>query len=341
MISEQQKKAFRGRKVLVTGGTGTIGPALVKELLDAGADVTVASIDTVERAQSVLGDLSIFQHADLRDYETCLRLAKGQDYIFHLMGVKGSSQIGDSRLVSTFVPVLLCNTQMMEAAFQQGVQKYLFVGSIGQYPPLDIREEDDVWNGAPVGNDRYMGIAKRTGEAQAETYYYQHGWAAVKIVRLANVYGPFDDFDPQTGQVIPALIRRMSDGEDPIKVAGDGTAVRDFIYSQDVVDGMLLAVENAPPCYPINLGSGVGSTIKEVAETIAGLVPTRPVIEWDITRPTGDQMRVLATQRAKETLGFEPSVRLSEGIKRTVQWYLEHVELAQSRSAEPLSGGAR
>ena len=188
--------------------------------------------------------------------------------------------------------------------------------------------------GLPGANGRFMGIAKRAGEIQAEAYLRQHGWDAVRIVRLANVYGPYDNFDPHIARVIPSLIHRMTSGEDPVKIAGDGTAVRDFIYSEDVVEGMLSALEKAPPCLPINLGSGVGHTIKSVAETVADLVPKRPRIQWEPTRPTGDRIRVLATERAKQVLGFEARTSLREGIKKTIDWYLANTGLATCQRGE-------
>jgi len=325
---------YKGKKILITGGTGTIGVILTKRLLAQGAKVKVVSIDSQERARAVLPDISMFHWGDLRDYKTCVEAAEGQDYIFHLMAVKGNTQIGVSKVASAYVPFLLCNTNMMEAAFRCGVKRYMFVGSIGQYPALGIRHEDDVWKGPPEANDRYMGIAKRAGEAQAEAYFHEYGWDAPRIVRLSNVYGPFDDFDPSTAHVIPALISRMVSGEDPVKVAGDGSAVRDFIYSEDAVEGMLLALEKAPPCLPINLGSGVGCTVKSVVETITAVVPKKPRIEWDLSRPTGDKIRILATQRAKEILGFGAKTPLKEGIRKTIEWFVANTELAKRRGKE-------
>lgn len=325
---------YSGKNVLVTGGTGTIGSIIVKMLIEFGANVTVVSIDSEERVKEVLTDPEIFKWGDLRDAQTCLKFAEDKDCIIHLMAVKGNTQIGLSKVASAFVPILLCNTNMMEAAFRCGASRYLFVGSICEYPALEVRHEDDVWNGPPQANDRYTGIAKRIGETQAEAYLHEYGWDAVRIVRPSNVYGPFDDFDPRTAQVIPALISRMVNGENPVKIAGDGTALRDFIYSEDVAEGMLTALAIAPPCVPINLGSGTGTTIKAIAETIADSVPIRPEIAWDITKPTGDKVRILSTKRAKEILGFEARTSLSLGIKKTVEWYLAHKSLADRRGKE-------
>ena len=325
---------YSGKKVLVTGGTGTLGSVLVPKLLELGAQVSVVSIDPPERVEAVLPDPASYRWGDLRDYDTCYEVAEDQDCVFHLMAVKSNTQLGTSRVASAYVPFLQCNTNMMEAAFRRGVSRYLFVGSIGEYPAIPVRHEDDLWKGPPQANDRYMGIAKRAGEAQAETYLHEHGWDAVRIVRMSNVYGPYDDFDPRTAQVIPALISRMVGGEDPVVVAGDGSAVRDLIYSEDAVEGMIVALAHAPPCLPINIGSGKGYAIRTVAETIASLVPSRPRIEWDPGRPTGDKKRVLSTERAKEVLGFEARTSLRDGVRKTIEWYLANSDLAQRRGKE-------
>jgi GDP-L-fucose synthase len=322
---------YADRNVLVTGGTGTIGIPLVRKLVLLGAKVTVASLDGPERAHALFGDSVGFVHANLIDFGTCMKVTKGQDYVFNLVGIKGSTGIGVARAASYYVPMLWFQTNMMEAAFRNGVHRYLFVSSICVYPPSELHVEDNAWNGLPKQNDRYAGIAKRVGELQGETYLHEYGWDAVRIVRPSNVYGPYDDFEPATAQVIPALIRRMLDGENPVKVWGDGCAIRDFIYSEDVADGMLLALEKAPPCVPINLGSGVGYSIKEVAESIAGLMPVSPCIEWDPSKPAGDRIRRLSMVRAKELLGFEIAITLAMGLRKTIEWYRSNREDTSQR----------
>ncbi|MTV49685.1 NAD-dependent epimerase/dehydratase family protein [Heliobacillus mobilis] len=312
---------YRGKKVLVAGGTGTIGIPLVKKLLELGADVSVASLDSPEYARTVLGRDVQFIRADLTDFNECLRVNDRQEYVFNLVGIKGSVGIGETKVASYFVNMLWFQTNLMEAAFRSGVQRFLFVSSICGYPQSDFHEEGNMWNGLPKQNDRFPGIAKRVGEVQGETYLHQYGWDAVRIVRPGNVYGPFDDFNPATAQVIPALIRRMIDGENPVRVWGDGSAVRDFIFSEEVAHWLLVALEKAPPCVPINLGSGKGTTIRQVAETIAASLPAPPQIEWDLSKPVGDPVRLLSVERAKQLLGFEPMVSLEEGIGRTIDWY--------------------
>jgi len=325
---------YENKKVLVAGGTGTIGIPLVERLIEAEAKVTVVSMDSPEFASMLFGDKVSFQQRDLTDLANCLSATEGQDYVFNLVGIKGSAGIGETKVASYFVPMLWYQTNLMEAAFRNSISRYLFVSSICGYAQSSIpKEEDSMWDGMPKQNDRFPGLAKRIGEVQGETYLQQYGWDAVRIVRPSNVYGPFDDFNPVTAQVIPALIRRMVDGENPVTVWGDGQAVRDFIFSEELADWLLVALEKAPPCLPINLGSGKGTTIKELAETIAQCIPEPPRIEWDKTKPSGDSVRILSVERAKELLGFELKTELKEGIKKTIDWYLRHRDLASKIGA--------
>ena len=325
---------YKNKKVLVAGGTGTIGIPLVRRLIALQAKVTVVSLDSPEFAGLLFGDKVLFQKIDLTDFNNCLSVTKEQDYVFNLVGIKGSVGIGETRVASYFVPMQWYQTNLMEASFRNSVSRYLFVSSICGYPQSSVpKEEDTMWDGMPKQNDRFPGLVKRIGEIQGETYLQQYGWDAVRIARPSNVYGPFDDFNPATAQVIPALIARMVNGENPVKVWGDGRVVRDFIFSEELADWLLVALEKAPPCVPINLGSGQGTTIKELAETIAQCVPQKPQIEWDTSQPAGDPVRLLSIERAKKLLGFRPKTELKEGINKTVDWYLCNRDFASKRGA--------
>lgn len=330
---------LRGKKVLVTGGTGTLGSVLCRRLIEAGATVTAVSLDSEARVKAVLPRGVTFIRRDLTDFANCREVAEGQDWVCHLVAVKGNTQIGTSRVATDYRQFILCNTHMMEAAFQAGAERYLYVGSICAYPNLPVRHEDSLWDGPPTANDRFAGIAKRAGEIQGETYRLQHGWEAVRIVRPSNVYGAFDDFNPATGQVIPALIARVLGDAPVLEVAGDGSAVRDFIYSEDCVEGMLRSLLDAPCCLPINLGSGSGCSIRELVETLVELVREMGLkpdvrVAWDPSRPSGDPVRILDTRRAAEVLDFTPSTSLKEGLRRTVAWYVDNRRLADARGAE-------
>ena len=320
---------YKNKKVLVAGGTGTIGIPVVRKLVELQADVTVVSMDSPDFAGNLFGDAVRFQQKDLTELDNCLAVTGGQDYVFNLVGIKGSVGIGETKVASYFVPMLWYQTNLMEASFRNSVSRFLFVSSICGYPQSSVpKEEDSLWDGMPKQNDRYPGLAKRIGEVQGETYLQQYGWDAVRIVRPSNVYGPFDDFNPATAQVIPALISRMVGGENPVRVWGDGSVVRDFIFSEELADWLLVALEKAPPCLPINIGNGQGTTIRELAETIARLVPEPPKIEWDAGQPAGDPIRILSMERAKELLGFRLKTGLEEGIKKTIEWYLQNRDLA-------------
>jgi GDP-L-fucose synthase len=311
---------YRSRKVLVTGGTGMIGVQVVRLLAERGAEVRVASLD----AQPGGDPRYQFLRGDLRDADFCKSAVRGCDLVFHLAGIKGSVSVGGRRGASFLVPLLLMNTQVMEAARQQDVARYLYVSSIAVYPPSEIFREDDAWTGPPQQADRYAAWAKRIGELQVEAYHEEFGWDRAVVVRPANVFGPHDNFDPATAMVIPALIARAVAGENPLRVWGDGSAVRDFIFSRDCAEGMILAMERAPADTPINLGSGAGTPIREVVEAVLNCVGNRPEVAWDLSRPRGEPKRVMDVQRARSLLGFRTRTPLPEAIRETVEWYLSH-----------------
>ncbi len=317
---------WKSKKVLVAGGTGTIGIPLVKKLINLEAIIKVVSLDNPKYAKSLFDDKINFVQKDLTDFENCMEVTKDQDYVFNLVGIKGSTGIGETKVASYLVPMLRFQTNLMDAAFKNNVKRYLFTSSICSYPQSIIpKKEDTMWDGMPKQNDRIPGIAKRVGELQGESYMLEYGWNAVIIIRPSNVYGKFDDFNPLTAQVIPALISRIFKNENPLKVWGDGSSVRDFVYSEDVAYWMIVAMENAPPCLPINIGNGKGVTIKEISEIIlkhTSKYGYSPTIEWDITKPIGDTVRVLATKRAENILNYKVITSLDDGIKETVDWYI-------------------
>lgn len=319
-------KFYNNKKVLVTGGTGLIGRPLVEMLVAAGADVDVVSLDDPKRAPEGVN----FVRADLRDFNNCLDVCKDQDIVFQLVGVKGSPAMTAKRPASFFVPTLTFGVNMMEAARRAGVERYLFTSSIGVYEPAEVFYEDSVWSTFPSPNDRFAGWAKRMGELQAEAYKIEYGWDKISIVRPANVYGPFDNFDPENAMVIPSLIRRAIDGENPLSVWGDGSPIRDFIHASDVARGMMLAVEQGIN-EPLNLGSGTGVTIKEIADLVAKFVPGGPIpIEWDTSKPKGDAKRLMDMTRATN-YGFKPVISLENGIKETIAWYIANKTDAGNR----------
>jgi GDP-L-fucose synthase len=319
-----EKNMFKDQKVLVTGGTGMIGRKLVDLLLERGANVFVASLDEgVGLSQKV-----VHKKVDLTSFEQCLEVCSGMDYVFNLIGVKGSPKMCKEQPASFMVPMLQFNTNMMEAARRANVKWYLFTSSVGVYHPADVFKEDDVWKTFPSENDRFAGWAKRIGELQAEAYKIQYGANNISIVRPANVYGPYDNFDVENAMVVPSLIRKAFENTELV-VWGDGSPIRDFIYAEDVALGMLYAVENKIT-EPLNLGSGTGVSIKSLVDIIVDNVDKPVEVKWDTEKPSGDRMRILDMTRAK-SYGFVPKYSLEEGVKETIKWFKENREIIDKR----------
>jgi GDP-L-fucose synthase len=302
---------FENKKVLVTGGTGLIGREVSQILLELGATVKVVSLDYVNldnRIEAVFGDLT--------NLDFCLEHTKNIDYVFHLAGVKGSIEVTKSRPASFFVPLLMFNTNVLEASRRNGVKKLVYTSSIGAYPAAEIFEESMGESGDPM--DMYPGWAKRMAELQIRAYAEEYGldWS---VVRPCNVYGPGDNFDPNNAMVIPSLMMRISNGEDPLKVWGDGSAVRDFAFSRDVAIGTIQALIHGTRGSFINLGSGVGYSIKELVETLNQVIPFN--YEFDASKSGGFPRRVMNIDRAREWVGYEPQTTLLEGLRETWEWF--------------------
>ena len=316
---------FNNKNVLVTGGTGMIGQPLVEMLILMGAHVRIASLDESSQAHPDAD----FMKIDLRFFDQCLNACKDMDYVFNLVGVKGSPSMTAKQPASFFVPTLQFSINMMEAARRQMVQKYLFTSSVGVYEPAEVFFENDVWKTFPSQNDRFAGWAKRMGELQAEAYRIEYGWNDIYIVRPANVYGPWDNFDPSNAMVIPSLIKRATDGENPLTVWGDGSAIRDFIHARDCAKGMIQVFEQGI-IEPVNLASGTGISICEIVETLVPMIEPQPEVVWDISKPSGDSRRVLDTARAK-SYGIRPQISLKDGICETLDWYLANKDKGDNR----------
>jgi len=316
---------YKGKKVLVTGGTGLIGIPLVEMLIERGARVRIASLDDPSRAHPE----AEFKRVNLMRFENCMEVCEGMDFVFHLAGIKGSPAMTMKKPASFFVPTISFNTNMMEAARQCGVKRYLYTSTVGVYAPAEVFHEDDVWKTFPSENDKFAGWAKRIGELQAEAYKIEYGWDRVAIVRPTNVYGPYDNFDPNNAMVIPSLIKRALDGENPLVVWGDGSPIRDFIHAKDVTRGMLLALEKGIG-QAINLGTGIGVSIREVVEIIVNNMKIKPKVVWDTSKPSGDKKRVMDISRAT-AIGFQPMISIEDGIKEVMDWYEENKDIVNKR----------
>jgi len=303
-----------------------IGRYLVDKLLKKNCNITVASLDSGDGLPSSVRFLKL----DLTILDNCIEACDGQDYIFNLIGIKGSPKMSREKPASFMVPMLMFNTAMMEAAMRSDVKWYLYTSSVGVYHPAEVFREDDVWSSFPSDNDKHPGWAKRIGELQADAYRIQYGRNNISIVRPANVYGMWDNFDPENAMVIPSLINRIMSGENPLTVWGDGTPVRDFIYARDCAEGMIHMVENGVT-EPVNLGSGDGVSIKEIAENIRNIYNTNIDIVWDTSKPKGDAKRIMDTSRA-ESHGFKCKTSLEDGLRETIRWFSNNRELFKKRN---------
>lgn len=310
---------FKDKRVVVAGGTGMIGRYLVDILLELKANIIVASLDSPDGLPQGVD----FVKTDLTYIDNCMNLCKGADYVFNLVGIKCSPDMVKKKPASSFVPMILFNISMMHAAFKADVKGYLYTSTIGVYPPAEIFYEDDVWKGFPSENDKFGGWTKRMGELQIEAYQIEHNWHKAFIVRPANVYGRFDNFDPNNAMVIPSLINRALGGENPFVVWGDGSPIRDFIHAYDCAKGMVQVMNNKPPG-PINLGSGSGVSIKKIVDVIVSNLDNKPEVIWDTSKPSGDKIRLMNMDRAKEWLNFELSMSIEGGIKDTMNWFREN-----------------
>lgn len=315
MISQDILNAFRGKKCLVTGGTGLIGRQVVDILCNAGAVVTIVSLDNVrvhESAEHLLGDIT--------DFPFCRELTKGINFVFHLAGIKGSIEVSRTQLASHFVPTLMMNTNMIEAARINNVSKLVYTSSIGAYANAEIFKESDYrLDSMPMD---FAGWAKRVAELQVHAYFVQYGMKNFAIVRPCNVYGPGDNFDPENAMVIPSLMYRIHSKENPVKIWGDGAAIRDFAYSRDVAEGVILALHYGTRGSFVNLGSGKGHSIKELVEALRSFIDFN--YEFDTTKPSGAPIRVMDIALAKDDIGYNPTTSLVDGLKATWDWFLSH-----------------
>jgi GDP-L-fucose synthase len=301
-----------------------IGRSLVNLLLKRGAIVTIADLTKPVD----LPDGVEFVQVDLRFFDNCLDICKGKDYIFHLAGVKGSPKMCVEQPVDFMVPMLQFNTNMTQAAFESNVKWYLYTSSVGVYSPAEVFYEESVWDTFPSPNDKYAGWAKRIGELQTETYSKQYGWDRISIVRPANVYGPYDNFNQNNAMVVPSLIRKAQES-DILEVFGDGSPIRDFIHADDVAKGMLHVVENKIT-EPINLGSGGGYSIKNLVDLVLKYSGRDIPVKWLTDAPSGDIKRLMSTDKMKE-YGLDITVSLEEGIKSTTDWFLNNKEILDKR----------
>lgn len=314
MIKENVLKSFTGKNILVTGGTGLVGRQAVDILINAGAYVKIVSLDTInvnEKAEHLYGDLT--------DFNLCKEVTKDIDFVFHLAGIKGSVDITKKKIASHFVPTIMMNTNVIEASRINKVKRLVYTSSIGAYANAEMFRESDNMDSPPMD---FAGWAKRMAELQIKAYQVQYGMENFAIVRPSNIYGPGDNYDPNNAMVIPSLMFRIYHKEDPLRVWGDGSAVRDFVFSKDVAEGTILALYHGTKAGFVNLGSGKGVSVRELIETLHSFINFN--FEFDLTKPSGAPKKVMDISLARKLIGYNPSTPLLDGLKQTWEWYIKH-----------------
>jgi len=263
----------------------------------------------------------------LRKWDNCVKAVEAIDVVIHLAAKVGGIGFNKKYPATLFYDNAVMGIQLMEAARQEGVQKFVALGTICAYPkytPVPFKEED-LWNGYPEETNAPYGIAKKMLLVQAQAYRAQYGFNAIYLLPV-NLYGPRDNFDPLSSHVIPALIKKMVDaklaGEDEVVVWGTGKASREFLYVEDAAEGILLAAEKYDKPDPVNLGVGKEITIRDLVYLIATLTGYTGKRVWDTTKPDGQPRRCLQTSRAKKEFRFEAKTDFKKGLQKTIKWYL-------------------
>jgi GDP-L-fucose synthase len=304
------------KRVAVTGGSGFLGSYVVQALERRGVPRDRISVPRRETD-------------DLRRWEACERVVAGQDVIIHLAAAVGGIGINREKPGEFFYDNLMMGVQLMEAARQAGVGKFVAVGTICAYPkfsPVPFREEN-IWDGYPEETNAPYGLAKKMLLVQSQAYRQQYGFRSIYLIPV-NLYGPRDNFDPRSSHVIPALIKKCIEavdaGADSIVVWGDGSATREFLYVEDAAEGIVLASERYDGSEPVNLGSGSEIAIRDLVQLIARLTGFHGAIVWDTEKPNGQPRRQLDVSRAERFFGFRAHTSFEEGLRRTIEWYREH-----------------
>ncbi|MDO8452006.1 MAG: NAD-dependent epimerase/dehydratase family protein [bacterium] len=315
---------WNGKRVLVTGGLGFIGGHLTRRLLHSGALVTI--LDNVSNPSPVRD-----HHAEkgvevirgeCKDPHAAWQACSGKDVVMHLAAKVAGVAYNQAHKGSMFSENLLIQTIMMDAAQKAGVERFLAVSSAVVYPSDAIipTPESEGFRGEPDGPNAGYGWAKRANELLAR-YYHEEFGMGIAVVRPYNCYGPRDHFFPEPTHVIPSLIKRAVDGENPVVVWGSGNQTRAFLYVEDLVAGMMLAVEKYAVADPVNLGSDEEVTMRELIELIVKLSGKNPTVVYDTSKPDGSPRRSSDNLKAKEKLGFTAQISLEDGLRRTIAWY--------------------
>ena len=319
---------WENKRVIVTGGAGFLGSFVVEKIAAfRAAQVFVPRVEQydlvhIQDIRRMLDDAGVTAEPDAST-------SPMESIIIHLAALAGGIGANQDRPADFFYINLMMGVQLMHEARLREVDKFVAIGTICAYPkftPMPFREEN-LWDGYPEETNAPYGLAKKMLLVQAQAYREQYGFNAVYLLPV-NLYGPRDNFDLQTSHVIPALIRKCIEakerGDEQVVLWGDGTPTREFLYVEDAAEGILLAAERYNGSEPVNLGSGMEISIRELAELIARLTGFEGRFVWDTSKPNGQPRRALDTDRAAQYFGFRAQMPFEKGLQRTIDWYLKN-----------------
>ncbi len=307
---------WHNKRVTVTGGAGFLGSFVVNKLRDRG--VTDIFVPRKRDYDLVQGEAARQLLADARP-----------DLIIHLAASVGGIGANLAHQAEYFYENLMIGTQLLHEAYVANVSKFVGIGTICAYPKFASIpfKEEELWNGYPEETNAPYGLAKKMMLVQSQVYRSQYGYNSIYLLPV-NLYGPRDNFDPDSSHVIPALIRKFVEaqerGDDYIVAWGDGSPTREFLYVEDAAEGILLATERYNSSDPVNLGSAFEMSIKDLTETIAGMVGFSGDVHWDTSKPNGQPRRKLDVRKANYLFGFEAKIPFEVGLQRTIEWFSQN-----------------
>ncbi len=311
---------FYKKKILVTGGAGFVGTNLILKLLSLKAQIRT----TIYKKPPQIKDQRVeFIKADLTKAANCHKVLKDIDYVFMCAANSSGAAVIEKNPLMHVTPNIIMNSLMLEAAYLRGIKKFLFISSSTVYPPVDYPVKETDVTGEVFDKYFAVGWMKRYSEILCQIYATKITNPMITVVvRPANVYGPYDDFEWKSSHVIPALTRKVVERHNPIEVWGDGNDIKDLIYVEDFVEGMLLAMAKLEHFDPINIGTGKSVTIRQILQYILKADNYHHAkIVFDKTKPTMIPKRLINVTKAKKLLRFQAKTPILTGIEKTIRWY--------------------